>query len=97
MNIDYVNLITIFSVIITVIFLVRTIWEVRKDKKEQEKRVINIKNSMTDYEKILHSTHGLENAREKNKGTHFDNEEVYLNRAKDIRESSSLFDWINER
>ncbi len=96
MNIDFVNYVTIFTVIVTVVFLVRTILEVRKDKKEQENIVSKSENSMSDYEKILRSTHGLENAREKNRGTHFDDETIYINRAKEIRESSSLFNWINE-
>lgn len=27
---------------------------------------------------------------------HYDNEEIYLNRAEEIKKSSSLFIWINE-
>jgi len=96
MNIDFVNYVTIFTVIITVVFLVRTILEVRKDKKEQENIASKAEDSMSDYDRILQSTHDLENAREKNRGTHFDDETIYINRAKEIRESSLFFNWINE-
>lgn len=96
MNIELINFLTILSVIIALIFLVNTILEAHKNKKEQEDLIVKRREMLSDYDKIIHSTYGVENAREKNKGVHFDDEIVYLNRAKAIREDSSLFSWINE-
>lgn len=96
MNFDFVNIVTLFSAVVTVVFLVYTIFEVRKDKNEHKKLVSKREETMSDYDKVLRSTHGLENARERNTGMHFDDETVYLNRARAIREDSSLFSWINE-
>lgn len=96
MNFDFVNIVTLFSVVVTVVFLVYTIFEVRKDKNEHKKLVSKREETMSDYDKVLRSTHGLENARERNTGMHFDDETVYLNRARAIRNDSSLFSWINE-
>ena len=96
MNFDFVNIVTLFSVVVTVVFLVYTIFEVRKDKNEHKKLVSKREETMSDYDKVLRSTHGLENARERNTGMHFDDETVYLNRARAIRKDSFLFSWINE-
>lgn len=96
MNFDFVNIVTLFSAVVTVVFLIYTIFEVRKDKNEHKKLVSKREETMSDYDKVLRSTHGLENARERNTGMHFDDETVYLNRARAIREDSSLFSWINE-
>lgn len=95
-NVDFITFVTILSVIITIAFIVTTILEIYKDKKEQKNLIIKRQEMLSDYDKIIHSTYGVENAREKNKGVHFDNESIYLNRAKAIREDSSLFSWINE-
>lgn len=96
MNLDFVNIITALSVVVAIGFLVLTIYETRKERKRTELLSSKIKEEMNDYAKILQATHGIETAREKNKGIHFENENVYLNRADEIRKTSSLFSWINE-
>lgn len=95
MDIDFINIVTVLSVIVTIVFLICTISEVRKENKQKKDLVSNIRIEMTDYEKISQATYGIEKAREKNKGIHLD-EDVYLNRANEIRKTSSLFNWINE-
>ena len=96
MNLDIVDTITLASVLVTVAFLVRTIYEARREKNEQKNIILKREEDLSDYDKILRSTYGLENAREKNTGTHFEDETIYLNRAKAIRNESALFTWINE-
>lgn len=96
MSTDFINIATIITVVVTVIFLISTIMDARKSKKEQDSMASKAHDNMTDYDKILRSTHWLENAREKNSGTHFEDESIYLNKAKEIRTSSPLFNWINE-
>lgn len=96
MNLDFVNIITALSVVVAIGFLVLTIYETRKERKRTELLSSKIKEEMNDYAKILQATRGIETAREKNKGIHFDDETVYLNRARAIRKDSSLFSWINE-
>ena len=81
MNFDFVIIVTLLSVVVTVVYLIHTILEVRKDKNEDKNLASKREEMMSDYDKILRSPYGLENAREKNTGTHFDDETVYLNRA----------------
>lgn len=95
MSLDFVNIATIFAAAITAVFIIHTIYEAHKENKQKRKLTSQMKEEMTDYDKILQATYGLENAREKNKGVHLD-EEVYLNRANEIRKASPLFKWINE-
>ena len=96
MNLDFVNIITALSVVVAIGVVVLTIYETRKERKRTELLSSKIKEEMNDYAKILQATRGIETAREKNKGIHFDDETVYLNRARAIRKDSSLFSWINE-
>lgn len=97
MNVDFVNIVTIMAVVITAVCLVRTILEVRAEKRESAVMKAKLAKEMTDYEKILRATYGIEKEREKNQGKHFEDESVYLNRAKNIRESSPFFTWVNEK
>ena len=94
MSIEFINIVTVASIIITIWFLATTIIANRKEKRNQTTSMPKSAKSQTDYDKILQSTHWLENEREKNQGEHFDDEKVYLNRAKAIRESSSYFKWV---
>ena len=96
MNFDFVNIVTILSAVITVLCFIRVVYEVHKEKNEQKSLMSRKEEYMSDYDKILKSTYGLEKAREKNTGKHFDDETVYLNRAEEIRSGSPLFCWINE-
>lgn len=96
MNFDIVNIVTVIAVIGTLVFLIQAI---RTTYAQHQKSAAQVepKETMTDYEKILHATHSIEKAREKNQGNHFEDESVYLNRAAAIRESSSFFVWVNEK
>lgn len=96
MNIDFVNVITVITALITICILIHTIISAKAEKRELSKSRIICQKEMSDYGKILHSTHWLEKEREKNQGEHFEDETVYLNRAKDIRKSSQFFSWVNK-
>ena len=98
MNIDIVDIVTIMSVIITMTFLVLTILGAQKEKyKKNNGGSVISKKELSDYQKILHATYGIEKEREKNNGKDFEDESIYLNRAEAIRLSSSFFMWVNEK
>lgn len=94
MNMDFTNIATILSVLIMCFFLFITVRDNRKNKRNQTSDGTQSKSDQSDYEKVLQSTHWLETEREKNQGEHFDNEDVYLNRAANIRKSSPYFEWV---
>lgn len=96
MNFDFVNIVTFLSVVVTALYFIHTVYETRKNENKRKNLKLRREEEMSDYEKILRSTYGLEEAREKNKGMHFDDETVYLNRAEVIRMESPLFSWINQ-
>lgn len=89
-----INIIATVSIVITVAILLRTIQDVRTAKKDLQMKETQAKADLSAYEQILRATHKLETEREKNQGTHFDDESVYLNRAKLIREKSAFFSWV---
>lgn len=94
MEFDFINIITVLAVVGTVGYLIRIIIAGYTEKRKQINLKTHIEGMLTDYDKILRATHWLENEREKNQGEHFKDEAVYLNRAKNIRESSDFFSWI---
>lgn len=96
MKLDYVNIIAVISSLVTLIFLFHTIYESKKIKKYINLKKSKIQDEMIDYDRILNVTRPLECAREKNNGVHFEDESIYLKRASEIRNESSLFIWINE-
>lgn len=97
-NIDIINVVTIMSVIITMTFLIHTVLGIYREKRKKKyEESIMSKKELTDYQKILHATYGIEKEREKNNGRHFEDEAIYLNRAEEIRLSSSFFTWVNEK
>lgn len=89
------TIIAIGSIIITAILAYNTIRESRSEKDKSKTVIDNLKNQTDDYEDILEATRQLEFEREKNKGQHFEDESVYLNRANQIRINSSFFSWVN--
>lgn len=97
MNFDptyIINIIAVVSTVITVAILWNTIRDVRNTKKDLRLKKTQADTDMSDYEQILRATHEIESEREKNQGTHFENENIYLNRAKIIREKSAFFSWV---
>ena len=50
----------------------------------------------SEYKKILDATHWLEHERQRNQGEHYEDENVYLNRAQAIRISTAFFSLVNE-
>ncbi len=93
MTFNFINIITVLSIAVTIFYLIITIRGARKEKRTD---TVSTPESLklSDYDKILKSTHWVENERERNQGEHFDDETVYLNRAKEIRESSPFFTWV---
>lgn len=89
-------MITGFSVIAALTFLVSTIIEERKYKKTIADREKTIEREVcnSEYHKICEITRPIESDRHPNTGKHYE-EYVYLNRANDIRNNTSLFKWIN--
>lgn len=97
MNFDptyIINIIAVVSTVITVAILWNTIRDERNTKKDLRLKKTQADTDMSDYEQILRATHEIESEREKNQGTHFENENIYLNRAKIIREKSAFFSWV---
>lgn len=94
-------MITGFSVIAALTFLVSTIIEERKykktiiaDREKTRKKTIEREVCNSEYHKICEITKPIESDRHANTGIPYE-EYVYLNRANDIRNNTSLFKWIN--
>lgn len=94
MNFDLIDIFSLFATIVTIGLVWNTIRENRRCKKEIESRKNGIEVIMSDYDRILASTRELEFEREKNSGEHFDDENIYLNRAQEIRQSTPFFQWV---
>ena len=85
-----------FSVIAALTFLVSTIIKEIKYKKTIAGWENTIKREVCDseYHKICETTKPIESDRHANTGIPYE-EDVYLKRANDIRNNTSLFKWIN--
>lgn len=97
MNFDLTDIMTVFTVIsciITLALVIRTAADARARNRRKRETTLQMLDELSDYERIIRITHDLENERQRNSGEHFEDESVYLNRAKLIRESSSFFQWI---
>jgi len=103
MKFDFVDLFAVISAFIgagiaTVEII--SIWKKKKELREAEKRrkmEVEVMNSLdkTGYSSIKNATFWLEHERQRNQGDHYEDESVYLNRAKTIREKTPLFSYIN--
>lgn len=98
MNFDFINVMTIIAAVISAIIAFRTIKEIISDRKHRKKTAEIIDESVEDseYKRIKASTYWLEHERQPNKGNHYEDESVYLNRASVIREKTSFFSFIND-
>lgn len=97
MNFDLTDIMTVFTVIscvITLVLVLKTAADVRARNRHKREITIQRQDDLSEYDRIIRITHDLENERQRNSGEHFEDESVYLNRAKLIRESSSFFQWI---
>lgn len=93
MNFDIINVVSVIATIIAVVITIVMIKDVRNGRKPIGKPNISTKD--LEYKKITDITKPLEFERERNKGEHFDDESVYLERAKKIRENSPFFTYVN--
>ena len=97
MKLDFVNIVAIISAIIGIVIAIRTLREMVSDRKQRKivenKIEVDVKDS--EYKIIESSTYWLEHERQRNKGDHYDDESVYLNRAQTIRERTLFFSFIN--
>lgn len=98
MNFDptyIIDIIAVVSTIITVAILWSTIRDVRNNtKKDLRLKKTQAEIDLSDYDQIIRATHEIETERQRNQGAHFEDETVYLNRAKLIREKSAFFSWV---
>ena len=97
MSLSISNIMTVFSIIsciVTALLILRTVHDTRKQKKDIKNTATYMEKEMSDYDRIVMMTHALETERQRNRGVHFEDESVYLNRAKRIREHSPFFHWI---
>lgn len=91
------TIITVLSAFVALVALCNEINKQRKDKVASSKKVEERVAMLSDYDRVAKRTFGLERERQKNRGEHFKDETVYLNRAETIRKSSRFFDWVNDR
>lgn len=97
MNFDLtyiIDIIAIVSSIVSFAILWNTIRDVRNTKKNLRLKKTQTEINLSDYDQILRATHEIETERQRNQGSHFEDETVYLNRAKLIREKSAFFSWV---
>lgn len=98
MSLDIVNIFAVISCVVVLVFSYKIVIDITSYRRNRIK--IASKGSRTseksEYKKILEATHWLEHERQRNKGEHFEDESVYLNRAQSIRTSTSFFSFINE-
>ena len=94
MTLDIVNIIAVLSLlgIVWLFYLILVDIRSRQKKHTSEDPVGDV----SDYKRILAATHWLEHERQRNQGEHFDDEDVFLNRANTIRLKTSFFDFVNE-
>ena len=93
MNFDIINVVTVIATIIAVVISFVMAKDIISTRKPIEKPNISTKD--LEYKMITDVTKCLEFEREKNNGKHFDDENVYLERAKKIRENSPFFTYVN--
>lgn len=97
MNFDFVDFLAVLSCTISAVFAVRMIKDIISVRKQQRIALYQQnQEKMSEYKKILIATYWLEHERQKNKGEHFDDETIYLNRAQTIRTKTSFFSFVNE-
>ena len=98
MSFDFINIVGVVSAIISLVIGFRTKKEIISDKKKRKEVLKNAEETIEDidYKRIKASTYWLEHERQRNKGNHFEDEGVYLNRAQVIRERTSFFSFIND-
>lgn len=92
---DIINILTIFSTIVAVVALLSTIRKHRREKSEESEKLELSVTDSDEYEKILRVTSCLETDRERNRGEHFNDESVYLRRAREMRLSTQFFEWVS--
>ncbi|MCQ2343577.1 MAG: hypothetical protein MJ002_01485 [Paludibacteraceae bacterium] len=97
MSFDSVNIITFVTLTVSLVYFARTGYLYIRKKKTNENLDGNSVCQDDHYKRILDSTHFVETERQMNKGEHFDDETVYLNRANNIRLNTDFFDWVNCR
>lgn len=97
MNFDptyIIDIIAVVSAIITVAILWSTVREVRNTNKNLHLKKTQSDINLSDYDQILRSTHKIETVQRRSQSAHFEDDAIYLNRAKLIRKKSAFFSWV---
>ena len=79
MNFDLtyiIDIIAIVSSIVSVAILWNTIRDVRNTKKNLRLKKAQTEINLSDYDQILRATHEIETERQRNQGSHFEDETV---------------------
>ena len=88
MNFDPTYIIDIIAVVSTII-TVAILWSTIRDVRNNTKKDLRLKKTQAEID-----LSEIETERQRNQGAHFEDETVYLNRAKLIREKSAFFSWV---
>lgn len=99
MSFDIVNILALISCVVTIVFAYKIVTEMSAARRQQRIKMVDdrqLASEKSEYKKILEATHWLEHERQRNKGEHFEDETVYLNRAQAIRTSTAFFSLVNE-
>lgn len=99
MSFDIVNILAAVSCVVAIVFSYKMVTDIIATKKQLMKVVDKgvLASEESEYKKILEATHWLEHERQRNKGEHFEDETIYLNRAQTIRTSTVFFSLVNDR
>ena len=98
MNFDIINVLAVISSLVIIYMVIKMSKDMLAFKRQHSpiNRIDQGDTPKSEYSQILKSTYWLEHERQSNKGEHFEDESVYLNRAQTISNNTSFFSLVNE-
>lgn len=95
MSFDIINILTLLAGALIAYTLCMIIRDKRMSKLKTSISSQKVEEALSDYDKIVRRTAGIERERQKNTGQHHDDESFYLNRAEVIRSKTNFFTFVN--
>ncbi len=90
-----INIISLFSVLISIYSVWAIVRLIKRNRMSKKHNETLLHGNDDEYSRIVANTHRIESSRQPNTGIHYDDESIYIERGKIIKDKTVFFKLVN--